>query len=115
MLASSLSFSDARQEHNERRNKTGRTVLGEAERRTLLNLIQAIDTNHILLSCDKAKSTPVIMAKHEMWKQVIAAFNEVTGKKASQDKLSGILHRMRGVWRGKYLDYDENLGRWKII
>ena len=90
-------------------------MYGVAERRTLLNLIQAIDENNLLLTSDKAKSTPVLIAKHEIWKQVIESFNEVTGKRASLDKLKGILHRMKGTWRGRYLDYDDDLGRWKII
>ena len=85
--------------------------------RTLLNLIQAIDKNQILLSSDllRNKSAPMRMARHEIWKQVVEAFNEVTGKQATQFILSGIFKRMRGVWLGKYLDYDEDLGKWIVI
>ena len=108
-----LSFSDARS----RRNRTGRTHCGEAEKRTLLNLIQAIDKNHtLLLTVDKAKSPPVRIEKQEIWKQVMEAFIEVTGKKLSLFKLRGILKRMKLRENcGKYLDYDEDLGRWKIL
>lgn len=95
--------------------RKGRTVYGEAERRTLLNLIQAIDKNHILLSSENAKSTPVLLAKHEIWKQVMESFNQVTGKKASLFKLRGILNRMKHKWCGKYLEYDPALGIWRIL
>ena len=90
-------------------------MYGEAERRTLLNLIQAIDKNHILLSSENAKSTPVLLAKHEIWKQVMESFNQVTGKKASLFKLRGILNRMKHKWCGKYLEYDPALGIWRIL
>ena len=108
----SISLSDARS----RRNRTGRTVCGEAEKRTLVNLIQAIDKDHILLSSDTIKKPSFLIAKLEIWEQVMEAFTEVTGKKSSLFKLQGILKRMKlRENSGKYLDYDEDLGKWKFL
>ena len=101
-----LSLSDGRK---------GRVVYGEAERRTLLNLIQAVDKNQVLLSIEK--SAPVQIAKHELWKQVTDSFNEITGRKASIFKLNKLLHRMKKnrLKCGRYLEYDKDLGRWIIL
>ena len=90
-------------------------MYGEAERRTLLNLIQAVDKNQVLLSIEK--SAPVQIAKHELWKQVTDSFNEITGRKASIFKLNKLLHRMKKnrLKCGRYLEYDKDLGRWIIL
>ena len=66
-IFSSLPFSDGRKV---------KIVYGEAEMRTLLNLIQAIDKNQVLLSTDK--SAPVKIEKCEVWKQVTDSFNDIT-------------------------------------
>ena len=83
-------------------------MYGEAERRTLLNLIQAIDKNQVLLSVDK--SAPVKMIRSELWKQVTDSFNDITGKNASVKRLHQTLKRIRlnVVKAGKYLEYDKD-------
>ena len=84
---------------------------GEAERRTLLNLIQAIDKNQVLLSVEK--SAPLMIAKHEIWKQVTDSFNDITGKKSSVRKLHGVLKRIKLA--GEYLEYDKDLKKWMFL
>ena len=95
--------------------RKGRKVYGEAERRTLLNLIQAIDKNQVLLSPDK--SAPVKIVKLELWKQVTDSFNDITGKNASIRKLHRMLGRMKGNWikAGKYLEYDKDTEKWIFL
>ena len=90
-------------------------MYGEAERRTLLNLIQAIDKNQVLLSAEK--SAPLQIAKHELWKQVTVSFNDITGKKASTKKLQMALKRIKGnhIKAGKYLEYDKDLKEWVFL
>ena len=91
-------------------------VYGEAERRTLLNLIQAIDNNQVLLSAER--SAPHRIAKHELWKQVTDSFNDITGKNASMRKLHGILKRIKHNEvpnQTKYLEYDKDLEKWIFL
>ena len=91
-------------------------MYGEAERRTLLNLIQAIDKDQILLSVNK--SAPVKMVKCELWKQVSESFNDITGRNVSMEKLNRVLMRMKrndyasGANPRTYLDYDKDLKKW---
>ena len=84
---------------------------GEAERRTLLNLIQAMDKNEVLLSAEK--SAPHMIAKHDLWKQVTESFNDITGRKSSVRKLHGVLKRIKLT--GKYLEYDKDLKKWIFL
>ena len=90
-------------------------MYGEAERRTLLNLIQAIDKNQVLLSPDK--SAPLKIVKLELWTQVAYSFNDITGKNASIRKLSGILKRMKhnDIKFAKYLEYDKDTEKWIFL
>ena len=88
-----------------------RVRYGEAERRTLLSLIQAIDKDQVLMSVEK--SVPHLIAKYELWKQVTDSFNDITGKKISVRKLRGVLKRMRLA--GKYLEFDTNLKKWILL
>ena len=39
---------------------------------------------------NNSKLSPVLLAKNEIWKQVVEAYIEVTGKRASRHKLSGL-------------------------
>ena len=89
--------------------------VGEAERRTLLNLIQAIDKNQVLLSAERA--FPYKTAKHELWKQVTHSFNEITGRDLSMIKLHGVVKRMKGdqFVSGTYLKYDNDLKKWIFL
>ena len=86
--------------------------VGEAERRTLLNLIQAIDKNQVLLSAERGFSYRT--AKHELWKQVTHSFNDITGRNVSMMKLHGVVKRMKGnqFVTGTYLEYDKDLKKW---
>ena len=85
-------------------------MYGEAERRTLLNLIQAIDKDQMLLSVNK--SAPVKMVKCELWKQVSDSFNDITGRNVSMKKLHGVLKRAKRDVSGRYLEYDKDLKKW---
>ena len=106
-VISSLPFSDG---------KKVKIMYGEAERRTLLNLIQAIDKDQILLSVNK--SAPVKMVKCELWKQVSDSFNDITGRNVSIEKLNRVLTRMKrneyasGTYPRTYLEYDKDLKKW---
>ena len=98
----------------------GRRVrYGEAERRTLLNLIQAIDKNQVLFSHEK--SFPYMTAKHELWKQVAHSFNDITGRNVSMEQLNGVLKRMKrndfasGACPRTYLEYDKDLRKWIFL
>ena len=90
-------------------------MYGEAERRTLLNLIQAIDKNQVLLSTDK--SAPVKRVRCELWMQVTDSFNDITGKNASVKRLHQTLKRIRlnVVKAGKYLEYDKDEEKWTFL
>ena len=90
-----------------------RTVYGEAERRTLLNLVQAIDKDQVLLSPNK--SDPVKIMKLQLWKQVTDSFNDITGKNASMQKLFSTLKRMKLHKGAKYLQYDEDTEKWIFL
>ena len=92
-----------------------RVRYGEAERRTLLNLIQAIDKKQVLLSGER--SAPHRIAKHELWKQVTDSFNDITGRNTSIRKLHGVLKRTKrnDCKAGKYLEYDQDLKRWIFL
>ena len=91
-----------------------RVRYGEAERRTLLNLIQAIDSNQVLLSAET--SAPHRIAKQELWKQVTDSFNDITGKNASIRKLHGILKRIKhNELKTGYLQYNKDLKKWIFL
>ena len=96
--------------------KSIKIMYGEAERRTLLNLIQAIDKDQMLLSVNK--SAPVKMVKCELWKQVSDSFNDITGRNVSVEKLNRVLSRMKrneyasGTYPRTYLEYDKDLKKW---
>ena len=100
----SLPFSDGRK---------SRMVYGEAERRTLLNLVQAIDKSQVLLSIDK--SAPLKIVKLKLWKQVTDSFNDITGRNASMKKLQSTLKRMKHNKITKYLEYDTDLKKWIFL
>ena len=95
--------------------RKGRKVYGEAERRTLLNLIQAIDKDQVLLSTNK--SYPLKIVKLSLWKQVTDSFNDITGRNASMRKLHVLLTRMKanGIKARKYLEYDEETEKWIFL
>ena len=88
-------------------------MYGEAERRTLLNLVQAIDKDQVLLSLNK--SDPVKIMKLQLWKQVTDSFNDITGKNASMQKLFSTLKRMKLHKGAKYLQYDEDTEKWIFL
>ena len=91
--------------------------VGEAERRTLLNIIQAIDKNQVLLSSETSRSYPHKIVKHELWKQVTDSFNDITGRTVSMRKLHGVLKRTKrnDFKGGKYLEYDQDLKKWIFL
>ena len=92
--------------------------VGEAERRTLLNIIQAIDKNQVLLSSETSRSYPHKIVKHELWKQVTDSFNDITGRTISMRKLHGILKRIKHNEvpnQTKYLEYDKDLEKWIFL
>ena len=88
---------------------------GEAERRTLLNVIQAIDNDQVLLSSER--SFALTRAKHELWKRVTDSFNDITGKNASMRKLHSILKRIKhnDYKTEKCLEYDTYLEKWIFL
>ena len=89
-------------------------MYGEAERKTLLNLVQAIDKNQVLLSPNK--SDPVKIMKRRLWKQVTDSFNDITGKNAPMKKLLTILRKMKlNEYKLKYLEYDEYNEKWIFL
>ena len=94
---------------------SGRVMYGEAERQTLLNLIQAIDKDQVLLSI--RKTGPIQSAKHEIWKQVTDSFNDITGSNASVLKLHKLLLRMKKnrLKCRRYFEYDKDLDKWIIL
>ena len=86
--------------------------VGEAERRTLLNLIQAIDKHQVLFSQEKTFAFKT--AKYEIWKQVADSFNDITGRNVSMKKLHGVLKRAKrdAYVSGTYLEYDKDHKKW---
>ena len=92
---------------------------GEAERRTLLNLIEAADHDQVLLSSRKDAHT--IAAKSRLWPQILESFNEITGREGTLLKLRTLLKNLKAgrnktaknICNGKkYLEFDEALGKW---
>ena len=98
----------------EARNITkGGIHFGEPERQTLLNLIETLDAHQILLSKGMRSKPDLMVAKKELWQQILSAFNELTGRDSSLLKLQRLFDRMKsGTLHKKYLEYDQSLERW---
>ena len=57
-----------------------------------------------------------IVAKKELWQQILTAFNEQTGLDSSVSKLQKLFSRMKSGkdLNKKYLEYDQSLKKWKF-
>ena len=58
-----------------------------------------------------------MVAKKELWQQILTAFNELTGRESSVLKLQSLFYRMKSGSYGmnkKYLEYDQSLKKWKF-